>query len=86
MGYSQYRLPKDVLAADIKDIIDLGIELKLNTPIKDKLNLTDLKSQGFKAIYLAIGAQKSRSLTIPGVDLPGVLLALDFLKRCQFRQ
>jgi heterodisulfide reductase subunit A-like polyferredoxin len=76
----KYRLPKDVLAADIKDIIDLGIELKLNTPIKDKLNLSWLKTQGFKAVYLAIGAQKSRSLSIPGVETPGVLLALDFLK------
>ncbi len=76
----KYRLPKDVLAADIKDIIDLGIELKLNTPINGKPSLDDLKAQGYKAIYLAIGAQKSRSLPIPGVDLPQVLLALDFLR------
>jgi heterodisulfide reductase subunit A-like polyferredoxin len=76
----QYRLPKDKLDADIKEIIDLGIELKLNTPVKDKLSLANLKTQGFKAIYLAIGAQKSRGLTIPGADSPGVLLALDFLR------
>ncbi|MFH1032389.1 MAG: FAD-dependent oxidoreductase [Chloroflexota bacterium] len=76
----KYRLPKDVLAADIKDITDLGIELKLNTPINDKQSLNDLKTQGYKAIYVAIGAQKSRGLPIPGVDLPGVLLALDFLR------
>jgi heterodisulfide reductase subunit A-like polyferredoxin len=75
----EYRLPKDKLEADIKEIIDLGIDLKLNTLIKDK-SLASLKAQGFKAIYLAIGAQKSRGLTIPGADLPGVLLALDFLK------
>ncbi len=76
----KYRLPKEVLAADIKDIIDLGIELKLNTPINDKFSLKDITDQGYKAIYLAIGAQKSRSLPIKGVDLPGVYLALDFLK------
>jgi len=76
----KYRLPKEVLAADIKDIIDLGIELKLNTPINDKFSLKDIKNQGYKAIYLAIGAQKSRSLPIKGVDLPEVYLALDFLK------
>jgi heterodisulfide reductase subunit A-like polyferredoxin len=76
----KYRLPKESLAADIKEIIDLGIELKLNSPVKDKVSLSSLKNQGFKAVYLAIGAQKSRSLPIPGVNLPGVLLALDFLK------
>ncbi len=75
-----YRLPKDVLAADIKDIIDLGIELKLNTPINGKPSLDALKKQGYGAIYLAIGAQQSRSLPIPGVELPRVLLALDFLR------
>ncbi|MFC1864647.1 FAD-dependent oxidoreductase [Chloroflexota bacterium] len=76
----KYRLPKEVLAADIQDIIDLGIELKLNTPINDELPVADLKTQGYKAIYLAIGAQNSQSLNIPGADLPGVLLALDFLR------
>ena len=75
-----YRLPREVLAADIKDIIDTGIELKLNTPINDKFSLADVRAQGYRAIYLAIGAQKSRSLPIPGIDLPDVLLALDFLK------
>jgi len=75
-----YRLPKDVLASEIQDIIDMGIELRLNTPINGKLSLADLKAQGYQAIYLAIGAQKSRSLPIPGADLPDVLLALDFLR------
>ncbi|MFH1639962.1 MAG: FAD-dependent oxidoreductase, partial [Chloroflexota bacterium] len=76
----RYRLPKDTLAAEIADIIDAGIELKLNTPIGDGLTLDDLKAQGYEAVYLGIGAQKSRSLPIPGVDLPGVSLALDFLR------
>ncbi len=76
-----YRLPKDCLAADIKDIIDLGIELKLNTSIDNgKNSLAGLKAQGFKATYIAVGAQKSRGLPIPGMELPGVLLALDFLR------
>ncbi|MFC1954437.1 FAD-dependent oxidoreductase, partial [Chloroflexota bacterium] len=76
----KYRLPKDVLAADIQDIIDTGIDLKLNTPLDDKFTVSDIKAQGYQAIYLAIGAQKSRSLPIPGANTPGVLLALDFLK------
>lgn len=76
----QYRLPREVLAADIKEIIDLGIDLKLNTPIKDNFNLAYLKAQGYQAVYLAIGAQHSRNLTIPGAELKGVIPALEFLK------
>ncbi|MFH0941960.1 MAG: FAD-dependent oxidoreductase, partial [Chloroflexota bacterium] len=75
-----YRLPNDVLAADIQDIIDTGIELRLNSPVNDKFSINHLKAQGYRAVYLAIGAQKSRSLPIPGVDLPQVVLALDFLR------
>ena len=76
----KYRLPKDALAADIKDIIDLGIELKLNFPIGEKFTLDDIKARGYKAIYLAIGTQKSRDLAIPGDKLTGVIPALEFLK------
>ncbi len=76
----KYRLPKDVLAADIKDVIDLGIDLKLNVPVDGKNGIDELKKRGYRAIYLAIGAQQSRSLPIPGVDLPQVRLALDFLR------
>ncbi len=76
----RYRLPKDVLATEIQDIIDMGIELKLNSAIGQNISLDDLKKQGYKAIYLAIGAQKSGTLNIPGEDLSGVLPALDFLR------
>jgi len=76
----KYRLPREALAADIQEILDLGIELVLNTPIKDNFNLDYLKAQGYKSIYLAVGMPKSRNLSVPGAELPGVLLALDFLK------
>jgi heterodisulfide reductase subunit A-like polyferredoxin len=76
----KYRLPKEALAADIKDIIDLGIELKLNFPIGEKFTLDDIKSRGYKAIYLAIGTQKNSDMAIPGDKLSGVIPALEFLK------
>ena len=72
----KYRLPKDILATDIQEIIDLGIDLKTNSPV----TVASLKSQGYEAVYLAIGAQKGRGLPIPGGDHPGVLMNLDFLK------
>lgn len=76
----RYRLPKDILAAEINSIIDRGIELKCNTPVGSGTSLDDLKKQGFQAIYLAIGAQQSTGLSVPGEDIPGVLPALDFLR------
>jgi heterodisulfide reductase subunit A-like polyferredoxin len=76
----KYRLPKEALAADIKDIIDLGIELKLNFPIGEKFTLDDIKARGYKAIYLAIGTQKNSDMAIPGDKLNGVIPALEFLK------
>ncbi len=76
----KYRLPKEIVDADVQDIIDLGIELKLNTPINGNPSLTDLKNQGYQAIYLGIGAINGRGLPIPGIDLPQVLLSLDFLR------
>jgi heterodisulfide reductase subunit A-like polyferredoxin len=76
----QYRLPKDILAADIKDIIDLGIDLQLNTLIGKDFSLNDIKARGYQAIYIAIGTQKSSELDVPGSDLPGVIKALEFLK------
>jgi heterodisulfide reductase subunit A-like polyferredoxin len=75
-----YRLPKDVLAADIKDILDLGIELKLNFPIGEKFTLDDIRARGYKAIYLAIGTQRNSDASIPGDKLNGVIPALEFLK------
>ncbi len=76
----KYRLPKDSLAKEIQDIVDMGVELKLNTPVGEQLPLASLKEQGYKAIYLAVGAQKGRTLSIPGMELAGVWQALDFLR------
>ncbi|MFC1910341.1 FAD-dependent oxidoreductase [Chloroflexota bacterium] len=80
LAIPEYRLPKDVLAAEIKEIIDAGIELKCNTTIGKDVSLDNLMKQGYKAVYVAIGAQKSSQLAIPGEEISGVLPALDFLR------
>ncbi|MFC2014228.1 FAD-dependent oxidoreductase [Chloroflexota bacterium] len=58
----------------------MGIKLKCNTPIGADTSLNDLRVQGYEAIYIAVGAQKSTGMSIPGEDLPEVLPALDFLR------
>ncbi len=76
----EYRLPKDVLRRDIAAILEQGVEFKTNTSIKDAAELEQLKSQGYHAIFLAIGAQLSKKLNIEGAGLDGVLWGVEFLK------
>ena len=79
-GVPNYRLPKDILEYDIKEILKLGIELKTNVRIGKDLTVDDLRRDGYKAIFMAVGLQKSRSLTIEGINLEGVLLGIEFLR------
>ncbi len=79
LGIPPYRLPHDLLEAEIQVILDLGVELRLNTPLGADLSLADLKKQGYEAIFVAVGTHRSRDLYIDGAELDGVLRATDFL-------
>jgi formate dehydrogenase (NADP+) beta subunit len=78
LGIPEYRLPRDVVQAQVREILDLGPELRLNSRLGD-FSLADLRSEGFKAILLAIGLHRSRDLMLPGRDLDGVITGTDFL-------
>ena len=77
VGIPEYRLPAHALQHDIDEILALGVDLRLNTPVND---LDSLFSQGYQSVFLAVGAHKGRRLPIPGADLPGTLLNTDFLR------
>lgn len=79
LGIPEYRLPRDVLQAQVREILDLGPELRLNARLGRDFSLADLRAQGFKAILLAIGLHRSRDLPIPGHELDGVIKGIDFL-------
>ena len=79
LGVPEYRLPREVEQAEIKAIESLGVEIRLNSRLGRDYLLTDLKTQGYEAVFLGIGAHKSRELAIDGVQLDGVLRAIDFL-------
>ncbi|TEU15612.1 MAG: FAD-dependent oxidoreductase [Anaerolineales bacterium] len=79
LGIPAYRLPRDLLEAEIQVVLDLDVELRLNTPLGPDLTLADLRKQGYEAIFIAVGAHRSRELGIEGVELDGVLKAVDFL-------
>jgi formate dehydrogenase beta subunit len=79
LGIPEYRLPRDVLQAQIREILDLGPELKLNMRFGRDITLEDLKRQGYKAVLMAFGLHRSRDLNLPGNDLDGVVKGIDFL-------
>src|SRR5208282_3804999 len=79
LGIPEYRLPRDVLQAQIREILDLGPELKLNKRLGRDFTLEDLRRQGYKAVLMAFGLHRSRELSLPGNDLNGVVKGIDFL-------
>ncbi|HLJ76711.1 MAG TPA: FAD-dependent oxidoreductase, partial [Acidobacteriaceae bacterium] len=80
LGVPEYRLPRDVVEAQVREILATGdITLKLNSKAGRDFTISDLRRQGFDAVLLAIGAHSSRDLAIPGVDLDGVHKGIDFL-------
>ena len=78
VGIPAYRLPREVLNREIDEILDLGVELKLNHPIH---SIRDLFADGFAAAFLAIGAHEPQKLRIPGEDVAsGVFHGVPFLR------
>ena len=80
IGIPEYRLPREVLQEEIERILGLGVELRLDTAMGRDFGLPDLEREGFRAIFLATGASKSRRLGVPGDDLRAVIPATRFLK------
>ncbi|RMF88536.1 MAG: FAD-dependent oxidoreductase [Nitrospinota bacterium] len=79
LGLPVYRLPKDIVKLEVDAILHLGVELRLHTPLGPHFTLQDLRRQGYHAIFIAVGAGKSRDLKIEGVELDGVLKGVEFL-------
>jgi len=79
LGIPEYRMPRDVLQAQVREILDLGPELRLNSRLGKDFTIEELRRQGYKAFLLAFGLHRSRDLNIPGHELDGVVKGVDFL-------
>ena len=79
IGIPDYRLPREELSRDIEAMIDLGVDIHLNTAIGRDVSLDDLQ-RDYDAVLLAVGAQRSQRLGVPGEDHEGVIPATTFLK------
>ncbi|HUU32540.1 MAG TPA: FAD-dependent oxidoreductase, partial [Vicinamibacterales bacterium] len=78
-GIPEYRLPRTLLRAEIDRIVALGVDLRLNAPLGPGFGLAELRAQGFEAVFLSVGVSAGRDLQAPGVELDGVVKAVDYL-------
>ena len=79
-GIPAYRLPKEILDREIRNIVDLGVEIRTGVSFGKDLTLDDLRRQEYKAYYFATGLSLSRKLNVQGEDLEGVLGGIDLLR------
>lgn len=79
LGIPEYRLPRELIKLEINAILSLGVELRTNQRLGRDFSLSSLRGDGFRAIFLAIGAHKGREVPVPGADLDGVINGIDFL-------
>jgi formate dehydrogenase (NADP+) beta subunit len=78
-GIPAYRLPRDVIDVQVGEIEALGVEFRYSTPLRPGFGIKELKTDGFDAIFLAVGAGRGRAVPIPGSDADGVIKAIDYL-------
>jgi len=78
-GVPEYRLPRDLIRAEVDQILALGVELRLNWRLGRDFSVGDLRRNDYAAVFLALGATRGRELNIPGRDLDGVINGVDFL-------
>jgi formate dehydrogenase beta subunit len=78
-GVPEYRLGRDIIRAEVDQVLALGVELRLNWRLGRDFSVGDLRRNDFAAVFLALGATKGRDLDIPGRDLDGVINGVDFL-------
>lgn len=85
-GIPSYRLEKDIIEAEIDVLRAMGIEFQYNVEIGKDITIQKLRDQGYKAFYLAIGAQGGRMLGVPGEDGEGVMTGVEFLRNVNLNE
>ncbi len=80
-GIPSYKLEKDLLAAEINVIRQLGVEIRCGVEVGKDVTIEDLREQGYKGFYAAIGCQRGRKPGISGENAEGAYTAVDFLRK-----
>ena len=79
LGVPEYRLPRDLIEAEVEVIKAMGVEIICNVTIGEDVTLAELRER-HDAVLISVGAKKSRLIPIPNVDAPGVIGGVDFLR------
>ncbi len=82
VGIPDYRLPNDILKSEVETVARLGVDIRLSTPVDD---IESLLKDGYRAVFIAVGAHKGDKMGIPGEDLEGIHDAIDFLREVNLR-
>ncbi len=80
VGIPSYRLPRNVIEAEIQVLRDMGVEFKTGVEIGKDFTVSQLRDQGYKAFFIGIGAQECKALGIPGEDIEGVVPGVEYLR------
>lgn len=78
-GLPYYRTPREIVDAEVQRILDMGVEVRLNTRVGKDVSFADLK-RNFDAVFIGIGAQTGNKLDLPGSDAPNCVDGLSFLR------
>jgi NADPH-dependent glutamate synthase beta subunit-like oxidoreductase len=78
-GIPEFRLPRQIIEKEAEKIRKLGVKINYGTPLNEKFGVSELRDQGYAAIFLSVGVQKGRDLAIEGSELDGVIKAVDYL-------
>jgi NADPH-dependent glutamate synthase beta subunit-like oxidoreductase len=78
-GIPEYRLPRTLIHEEIQKILSLGVALRSGVALTPSFGLAELRDQGFRSVFLSVGVSRGRDLQVPGVELDGVVKAVDYL-------
>jgi len=81
----EYRLPREVLAREIRMIEQMGVDIRTNSALGRDFSLSDLRGQGYQALFLGLGAPECVEMGIPGEHSSGVVMAGEFLREYNIR-
>lgn len=80
-GIPSFRLEKDVIAAEIEVLETMGVEFRFGIDVGSDVTIQQLRDEGYKAFYIAIGARGGRMAGVPGEDAKGVMSGIEFLNK-----
>src|SRR5678816_1527444 len=78
-GIPEFRLARSIIEKEVQKVTQLGVEIKLNSPLNEEFGVKELRAEGFESVFLSVGVQKGRDMNIEGSNLDGVIKAIDYL-------